>query len=298
MNASVAVQRAALERDAMRLRDALGLSRRDARSEVELLLTRALDITRARLIAHPELAAAAQENSAYLRSLERRLAGEPIAYILGEREFYGEVFSVSPEVLIPRPETELLVDMALARLDPRQRLKVLDLGTGSGAVAIAIALHRPHVQVVAADSSPASLTVASSNAKRLLGKTGQRRVQLVHSDWFAQVEETRFDLIVSNPPYVAEDDPHLQIGDIRFEPALALVSGHQGLDALAKIIGQAGAHMKAGAWLLCEHGYDQAQAVAQLLRRAGFYPLVAERDLAGAIRVSGGRWLTSATGGA
>jgi release factor glutamine methyltransferase len=298
MNASVAVQRAALERDAMRLRDALGLSGRDARSEVELLLTRALEITRARLIAHPELAAAAQQNSTYLRSLERRLAGEPIAYIMGEREFYGAVFSVSPEVLIPRPETELLVDMALARLDPQQPLKVLDLGTGSGAVAIAIALHCPNVDVVATDSSPASLAVASSNAERLLGEAGQGRVQLIHSDWFAQIEETRFDLIVSNPPYVADDDPHLQTGDIRFEPALALRSGRQGLDALSTIIGQASGHLRSGGWLLCEHGYDQAQAVGQLLRQAGFHQLVAERDLAGAIRVSGGRWLTEATGGA
>lgn len=297
MSASVAAQRAGLYRDAIRLRNALGLSDRDARSEVELLLTRALDITRARLIAHPELAAAAEQNSTYLHSLERRLGGEPIAYILGEREFYGHVFSVSPDVLIPRPETELLVDLALARLEPHRVLKVLDLGTGSGAVAIAIALHRPNVTVVATDSSPASLAVADVNVKRLLGEADQGRFRLIRSDWFEQAGETRFDLIVSNPPYVAEGDPHLDVGDIRFEPVQALVSGRQGLDALATIIGEAPEHLHDGGWLLCEHGYDQAEAVRQLLRRAGFSHLVAERDLAGVTRVSGGHWLTDTTGG-
>ena len=298
MIASVTGQRAALLRDAMRLRNALGLSDRDARSEVELLLTRALDITRARLIAHPELAAAAEQNSTYLRSLERRLAGEPVAYILGEREFYGHVFSVSRDVLIPRPETELLVDLALSRLEPDRPLKVLDLGTGSGAVAIAIALHRPNVRIVATDESPASLAVANINAERLLGEALQEQFQLVRSDWFEQVGGIRFDLIVSNPPYVAETDPHLDVGDIRFEPARALVSGRKGLDALSKIIGEAPEHLKSGGWLLCEHGYDQAEAVRQLLEQAGFSQLLAEHDLAGATRVSGGRWLTSATGGA
>ena len=297
MSALVAEQRAVLLRDALRLRDALGLSDRDARSEVELLLMRALDITRARLIAHPELAAAAEHDSTYLQSLERRLAGEPIAYILGEREFYGHVFSVSPDVLIPRPETELLVDLALARLDPQHTYRVLDLGTGSGAVAIAIALHRPHVSVVAIDSSPASLAVASVNARRLLGEAEPGRLQLIRSDWFGQVGATDFDLIVSNPPYVADGDPHLAIGDIRFEPGRALVSGRKGLDALSAIIGEAPGYLRGGGWLLCEHGYDQAEAVGQLLDRAGFSQRLAECDLAGVTRVSGGCWLTGTPGG-
>ena len=288
---SVTAQRAVLVRDAMRLRNALGLSDRDARSEIELLLTRALKITRARLIAHPELVATAAQSGA---AFERRLAGEPIAYIVGEREFYGHVFSVSPEVLIPRPETELLVDLALVRLAPQRSCRVLDLGTGSGAVAIAIALHRPNVSVVAIDASPASLAVAGDNARRLLGEAGAGRFQLICSDWFEQVGETRFDLIVSNPPYVAEDDPHLRNGDIRFEPNQALVSGRDGLDALSTIIGVAPGYLRDGGWLLCEHGYDQAEAVSRLLDRAGFSQLLAERDLAGVTRVSGGCWLTGA----
>lgn len=297
MSSTVATHNAALMRDAKSLRDALGLSKRDARSEVELLLTRALNITRARLIAHPEVAAEAVENGTYRRSLERRLAGEPIAYILGEREFYGEVFSVSPDVLIPRPETELLVDLALARLEPDRQLRVLDLGTGCGAVAVAIALHRPNVNIVAVDLSPACLAVAERNARRLLGDADIGRLRLLRSDWYEQVEGTCFDLIVSNPPYVAERDAHLVTGDIRFEPNQALVSGATGLDALKRIIGMAPQYLQVGGWLLCEHGYDQAEDVRQLLLGAGFSQLVAERDLAGVLRVSGGHWLTGATGG-
>ena len=294
MSTLALAQRAVLVRDAMRLRDALGLSERDARSEVELLVTRAFGITRAHLIAHPELAAAAQEDNSYLQSLERRLAGEPIAYILGEREFYGHVFSVSPDVLIPRPETELLVDLALTRLEPHRAYRVLDLGTGSGAVAIAIALHRPNTSVVAIDLSPASLAVANVNARRLLGKCESERLQLIRSDWFGQVIGTEFDLIVSNPPYVAEDDPHLVTGGIRFEPRQALVSGRKGLDALSTIISEAPGYLRSGGWLLSEHGYDQAEAVSHLLDQAGFSQLLAERDLAGVTRVSGGCWLTGA----
>jgi release factor glutamine methyltransferase len=297
VNAIVTARDVVLLRDAMRLCEALGLSSRDARSEVELLLTRALNITRARLIAHPELAAAAQENSTYLHSFERRLTGEPIAYILGEREFYGHTFLVSPDVLIPRPETELLVDMALARLEPHRRLKVLDLGTGSGAVAIAIALNRPNVTVVGTDTSPGALAVASMNAKGLLGDAEQGRFRLIHSDWFEQVGGTQFDLIVSNPPYVAEGDPHLAEGDIRFEPGQALVSGPRGLDALEQIITAAPRCLAQGGWLLCEHGYDQADAVRRLLIRASISERVSERDLAGMPRVSGGRWLTGPAGG-
>lgn len=297
MNALVTARDIVLLRDAKRLCEALELSSRDARSEVELLLTRALDITRARLIAHPELAGAAQENSTYQHWFERRLAGEPIAYILGEREFYGHTFSVSPDVLIPRPETELLVDMALARLEPHRRLRVLDLGTGSGAVAIAIALHRPNVTVVGTDRSRGSLAVASTNAKRLLGGAAQRRLRLIHSDWFEQIAGTQFDLIVSNPPYVAEGDPHLARGDIRFEPRQALVSGSHGLNALEQIVTTAPRYLAQGGWLLCEHGYDQADAVRRLLVQARFSQRVSERDLAGIPRVSGGRWLTGPAGG-
>ena len=290
MNAPVASPGAALMRDALRLRDTLGLSNREARSEAELLLMRALGITRARLVAHPQLAAEAQSNATYHAALQRRLAGEPIAYILGEREFYGSVFAVSEAVLIPRPETELLVDMALERIGVQDEARVLDLGTGSGAVAIAIALHRPNVKVVGVDVSAAGLEVAARNSERLLGGSG--RVELVESDWFGKVTGTRFDLIVSNPPYVADGDEHLGRGDVRFEPGQALRGGRDGLDALRRIIAKAPGHLREGGWLLCEHGYDQAKACRQLLQEAEFSGLVAERDLGGIVRVSGGRWLT------
>ena len=294
MSEAVAAPGAVLMRDAIRLRQALELSDREARSEAELLLMRALGVTRARLIARPELAAEAATNATYLRALERRLSGEPIAYILAEREFYGHVFSVGPEVLIPRPETELLVDMALARLDPGQHYRVLDLGTGSGAIAVAIALNRPNVDVVAVDASPSSLTVAARNCERLLG--GNNRVRLILSDWFNQLQGKRFDLIVSNPPYVAEGDRHLAAGDLRFEPRQALAAGPEGLDDLQRIISQAPRHLEAGGWLLCEHAYNQAVACQRMLEQAGFKQVVEERDLAGILRVAGGCWLTSGAG--
>ena len=221
------------------------------------------------------------------------MSGEPMAYILAEREFYSEVFTVSPAVLIPRPETELLVDLALERIEPKQQCRVLDLGTGSGAIAIAIAIHRPHVEVVAVDKSESALELAARNAGRLLEDA--KRVQFVRSDWFGQFEDkgTRFELIVSNPPYVAEGDAHLADGDVRFEPKQALVAGQEGLEDLRRIIGDAPAYLKEGGWLLVEHGYDQAEACRTILQRAGFVDLVAERDLAGILRVSGGRWLTA-----
>ncbi len=277
--------------DAIRLRDTIGLTNREARSEVESLLMRALGVTRARLIAHPELAAEAATNRIYRDTLARRLAGEPMAYIVAEREFYGEVFVVNPNVLIPRPETELVVDMALERLDPTQEASVLDLGTGSGAIAVAIARQRPHVRVTAVDASQSALEVAGENARRLLESA--QRVRFECSNWFEQLGRTRYDVIVSNPPYVATEDSHLGQGDLRFEPREALVAGPRGLEALQRIIAQAPGYLTEGGWLLVEHGYDQAEPCRRLLEQAGFVGLVAERDLAGIVRVSGGRWLTA-----
>jgi release factor glutamine methyltransferase len=285
---------ATLMHDAIRVRDALGLSNREARSEVELLLMRALGISRARLISHPELALNAASDESYLESLRRRLAGEPIAYILGEREFYGSVLTVSPDVLIPRPETELLVDVALERIDEQGRFSLLDLGTGSGAIAIAIACERPNVTVVAVDASQIALDIARTNSEHLL--RNRRPIRFVVSDWFEQLDGTCFDLIVSNPPYVAAGDEHLGRGDVRFEPRQALVGGRDGLDHLRSIIAQAPNYLADGGWLLFEHGYDQAVACRQMLTEAGYVETVSERDLAGHLRVSGGRWLTGASG--
>ncbi len=294
LRASAVPAGATLMHDAFRVRDALGLSDRDARSEVELLLMRALNITRARLVAHPELAAEAATNQTYLESLRRRLAGEPIAYILGEREFYGSVFTVSSDVLIPRPESELLVDTALERIGRQGHFSVLDLGTGSGAIAIAIARQRPNVTVVAVDASQSALDMAISNSERLL--QDQQQMRLLRSNWFEQLAGMRFDLIVSNPPYVAAGDQHLDDGDVRFEPRKALVGGDDGLDQLRRIIGQAPQYLADVGWLLVEHGYDQAAACRQLLTQAGFVEPVSERDLAGHLRVSGGCWLKGASG--
>ena len=292
MSTDLAPPGAALMHDALRLRDTLGLSNREARSEAELLLLRALGISRAKLIGHPELAGEARTNPDYGEWLKRRLRGEPIAYILSEREFYGHVFVVTPEVLIPRPETELLVDMALERIPYDAAMTVLDLGTGSGAIAIAIALQRPHVRVVAVDASEACLRVAKLNCERLLGNS--ERLRLVNSDWFGSLPGTTFELIVSNPPYVAEGDTHLLKGDVRFEPRDALVGGPKGLDALRRITSLAPRHLALGGWFLCEHGYDQAQVVTHMLAQAGLRDIVSERDLAGVLRVSGGRWMTGA----
>jgi release factor glutamine methyltransferase len=219
----------------------------------------------------------------YRHWLERRAAGEPIAYLTGACEFYGLEFRVTPAVLIPRPETELLVDLALERLPAAGRARVLDLGTGSGCIAVTLAHLRPQLEVWAADVSPAALEVARDNARRLLAPVRFRR-----SDWLAGQAGERFDLILANPPYVAAHDPHLSQGDLRFEPACALVAGEDGLDDIRRIVAAAPAHLAPGGWLLFEHGYDQARRCRALLAAAGFARVASWRDLAGIERVSGG----------
>ena len=271
--------------DARRLADALGLSSRDARAEAELLLTRALGVSKARLAAHPELAAEARSNPVYVRYLERRLSGEPVAYILAEREFYGLDFHLTPDVLIPRPETELLVDLALARIPEDEPRAILDIGTGSGCIGVALARLRPRARVIATDISPAALAVAGRNACR----HALANLELRLGDGFAPVPDERFDVIVSNPPYLAAGDPHLQMGDLRFEPKHALTSGADGLRCIRTIIAQARAHLVADGWLLLEHGYDQEEAVAALLVASGLTDVFTARDLAGLPRVGGGR---------
>ena len=225
---------------------------------------------------------------------ERRRAGEPLAYLLGQQEFYGRPFAVSPAVLIPRADTETLVETALeqlVRLRQQRRavpLSLLELGTGSGIIAITLALEAPDTEVHAVERSPEALAVAQQNAKAL-------RADNIHwhagSWWQALACPRRFDLIVSNPPYIAAHDHHLQQGDLRFEPPQALAAGPDGLDDLRIIIGGAPAHLNLGGWLLLEHGYDQEAPVQALLRDAGFADVFTRRDLAGQPRVSGGRWL-------
>ena len=225
---------------------------------------------------------------------ERRRAGEPLAYLLGQQEFYGRPFAVSPAVLIPRADTETLVETALEQLLllRQQRcavpLSLLELGTGSGIIAITLALEAPDTEVHAVERSSEALAVAQQNAKAL----GASRIHWHAGSWWqALASPRRFDLIVSNPPYIAANDHHLQQGDLRFEPPQALAAGPDGLDDLRIIIGGATAHLTPDGWLLLEHGYDQEAPVQALLRDAGFADVFTRRDLAGQPRVSGGRWL-------
>ncbi|MDP3420126.1 MAG: peptide chain release factor N(5)-glutamine methyltransferase [Thiobacillus sp.] len=261
---------------------ALGLDTRTARLEARVLAAFAWNVTPAWLIAHDTDPLAETQITPFEGLLARRLAGEPIAYLVGTREFYGRPFQVSPDVLIPRPDTELLVDLALARIPANQALNVLDLGTGSGCIAITLALERPHARVTAVDRSAAALTIARHNAGIL-----DARVAFLASDWFDALAGRHFDLIVSNPPYVPAADPHLTRGDVRFEPIGALAAGNDGLDDLRHLITAARTHLEPGGTLLLEHGHDQAEAVVALLECGGYVCVQSWPDLAGILRVSG-----------
>jgi release factor glutamine methyltransferase len=273
--------KALLEQGTAALAQALGFSRAEALMEARLLLGRVLERDRAWLMAHESDAVASAAAARFDAWVARRAGGEPVAYIVGEREFFGHVFRVAPAVLIPRPETELLVERALARLPVNGA--VLDLGAGSGAVAVSLALARPDAEVVAVDRSSAALAVARENAARL-----GARVEFLDSDWFSALGGRRFDLIVSNPPYVASGDPHLRRGDVRFEPLSALAAGPDGLDDIRRIVAQARAHLNPGGWLLFEHGFDQADICQALLREADFCQAQSWEDLSGIKRITGG----------
>jgi release factor glutamine methyltransferase len=279
------VPQARLVHDAERLAAALGLSYREARFEAEALLMRALRIDRARLIAHPELIERAAGDPTYRDALQRRLQGEPVAYILGCREFYGLELEVTPAVLIPRPETELLVDCALARLPASSHARVLDIGTGSGCIAVALARARPALHLVATDASLPALEVATRNAQRL----GAGGIEFRHGPGYRPIAGEQFDLVLSNPPYIGEDDPHLHQGDLRFEPKQALTPGADGTALLRELAAGAPAVLHPGGWLLLEHGYDQAESVSTALEAAGFDAVFSAPDLAGHLRVTGGR---------
>lgn len=262
---------------------------RDSRlplTEARALAAAVLRLTRAQLVTRGPDPLDAETLAALNGLFARRRAAEPVAYLTGEREFYGLSFRVTPAVLIPRPETELLVDFALETVGATGAACVLDLGTGSGCIAIAIAHHRPQAQVTAVDRCGEALAVARTNAQALAATN----VAFVQGDWFATLGGARFDLIVANPPYIAAGDPHLAQGDLRHEPAMALASGKDGLDAIRAIVASAPAHLDAGGWLALEHGYDQAEACRALLTQAGFEKVFSRHDLAGIARVSGGRF--------
>lgn len=261
-------------------------------SEARLLMGYALRRPAAWLIAHGDAILDEASLLSFASLAARRAGGEPVAYLIGYREFFGREFAVSPAVLIPRPETELLIELALRTgaatpgVGPAANspARILDLGTGSGCIAITLALEMKGADVTATDASSAAMAVARHNAERY-GAT----LRLLQSDWFAALSGQSFDVIVANPPYIAATDPHLAAGDLRHEPRAALSSGADGLDALRQIIVAAPAHLLRNGQLWLEHGYDQAAAVHGLLAAAGFGAIEQHRDLAGIVRVSGGR---------
>ncbi|HET9836174.1 MAG TPA: peptide chain release factor N(5)-glutamine methyltransferase [Rhodanobacteraceae bacterium] len=302
----------------MRARDLLAagtraLSGAEARLDAELLLTHVLGVSRAWLVAHADDEVAGAYRAAFEALIARRARGEPVAYLTGVRGFHTLDLHVTPDVLIPRPETELLVELALARIpsaakgqrgpDEARRnpdatphfapdsvsfhpgYRIADLGTGSGAIALAIARARPDAQVLATDASSAALAIARENAQQL----NLTNVEFAQGDWCAALGDARdFDLIVSNPPYIAEGDPHLREGDLRFEPRAALASGPDGLDAIRTIVRDARSRLREAGWLLLEHGFEQGTAVRALLEQSGYHEVFTERDLGTRERVSGG----------
>lgn len=258
----------------------------EARHEAECLLLHVLGRDRAWLFAHGTDPLPQEAALAFEVLLQRREAGEPVAYLVGRRGFWTLDLQVTPATLIPRPETERLVELALERLPSGSPLAIADLGTGSGAIALALASERPLARVVATDMSGDALQVARGNASA----HGLGHVEFRQGNWLAPLADERFHLIASNPPYIAAADPHLQQGDLRFEPATALASGDDGLDDIRLIIAQAPSHLHRGGWLLLEHGWDQGDAVRVLMEQAGFTDVATAHDLERRDRVSMGRW--------
>jgi release factor glutamine methyltransferase len=272
------------------------LNNDEAALEAQLLLQQVLNVNRAWLIAHADDALQANNHAAFEALLKRRLNGEPIAYILGIREFYGLDLMVTPDTLIPRPDTETLVEAALDKAPDSSSLrrydninmdifKVLDLGTGSGAIALAIAKNCPQARVTATDASEAALEIAKNNAQSL----NILNVQFILSNWFDAFSTEKFDLIVSNPPYVEQDDAHLGQGDLRFEPMSALASGVDGLDDIRQIVNSCLVHLKPQGWLMLEHGSNQAELVKDLMAETGLVNIVTIKDLGNNDRVTIGK---------
>jgi release factor glutamine methyltransferase len=253
------------------------------RLDAELLLAHTLGQPRSWLYAHSDDAMSTENAVAFERLIVRRLAGEPVAYLTGTRGFWSLDLVVTPATLVPRPETERLVELVLERIAPDREADIVDLGTGSGAIALALAHERPLARVLATDASEDALAVARANAQRL----NLRNVRFAHGDWCAALGDAKFDVIASNPPYIAAGDPHLL--DLPFEPMLALASGVEGLSAIRTIVRDAPAHLKPGGWLLFEHGFEQGEAARTLLHASGYTEVFSESDLEYRERISGGR---------
>lgn len=262
--------------------EANNLSLKEAKFEVQLILQFVLKVNRAWLIAHENDVLPINHEKDFHLLLARRLAGEPIAYILGKREFYGLDLIVTPDTLIPRPDTETLVEAALAKIPNNAYYSILDLGTGTGAIALAIAKHRPQANIIAVDTSKAALEIAMQNAQNL----HITNVQFVISHWFDKLDSERFDVIVSNPPYIEQDDAHLAEGDLRFEPLSALASGIDGLDDIRQITNNCLIYLKPQGWLMLEHGYNQAKLVTDLMAENGLVNIETLKDLGNNNRVT------------
>ena len=259
------------------------------RLDAEILLSQVLGVARSYLYTWPDSSLTPNQYQQFQILLARRAQGEPIAYLTGYQEFWSLELQVTKDTLIPRPETELLVEQTLARLPPDSQAQVIDLGTGTGAIALAIAKERPHCRVLATDNSPAALQIAQANAQRLT----LPQVKFLLSDWCTTLNsKLKATVIVSNPPYIAINDPHLTQGDVQYEPRQALVAGADGLAALQEIIAQSFPYLVAEGWLLLEHGYDQAEAVQQLFRQYAYNNITTYHDLAQIPRVTVGQKLS------
>jgi release factor glutamine methyltransferase len=274
--------RSALLKAATRLAAASDSAALDAR----VLMEHVTGFSHADIIANSDTTLTEAQHTLFEELVDLRQSGTPVAYITGHREFWSMDFLVTPEILIPRPETETIVEQALEHIPEKQSITVADLGTGSGVIALAIAYERPHAQVIATDTSILALEVARVNEENL----GLGNVELRQGHWLEALKGTLCDVIVSNPPYIRIDDPHLDKGDVRYEPTSALVSGNDGLDAIREIISNAPAHMKPGAWLLLEHGCDQGQRVRDLMSAAGYVTVATIEDLSKTERVTVGQF--------
>jgi len=257
-----------------------------AQLEAEILLAHVLDCTRTNLRTWPERELSPVQQDTFHHAISRRVKGEPVAYITGQRDFWDITLQVSPDTLIPRPETELLVETALDKIPVEAQWSIADLGTGSGAIAIAIARERPGCQITATDNSASALAVANANAHRL----GITNIRFIEGHWFQPIENEQFEMIVSNPPYVHPDDPHLQQGDLRFEPADALASIPDGMKDIRIISNAARCHLVSPGWLILEHGYDQGPAIMKRLTGLGYKEVLTRKDLSHNERICLGKW--------
>ncbi len=265
--------------------DTLAETSTSAHLDAEVLLRHALECSATHLLAWPEKTLDEKQLQHFEQLIVQRRSGVPVAYLTGHKEFWSLDFRVTPATLIPRPETELLVEFVLDKFSSRKKLKLIDLGTGSGAIAIALASEKPDWSITATDVSEEALAVATENARtHRLGN-----IRFVNSHWFDQIEAQDFDLIISNPPYIARHDVHLSQGDVRFEPPCALISGDTGMDAIEHITSQAKHHLSPDGWLVFEHGYDQKQALHDCLSRHHFQHIIQREDLSAQPRITAGR---------